>query len=99
MLDTANRVVNYTHQNCRSDFPRLGLTSKQRRRIKKKENRAERKRREALVDLQAVAAEASVSDAYDSMTVAGLRALAKDRGLKGYSSLKKADLVSLLREV
>ena len=35
---------------------------------------------------------------YESMTVVELRALAKDRGLTGYSSLNKADLIQLLKD-
>ena len=33
----------------------------------------------------------------DSMTLAELKALAKDKGIKGYSTMKKADLVSALK--
>ena len=35
---------------------------------------------------------------YESMTVVELRALAKERGLTGYSSLNKADLIQLLKD-
>ena len=35
---------------------------------------------------------------YESMTVVQLRELARERGLTGYSSLNKADLIQLLRD-
>ena len=35
---------------------------------------------------------------YESMTVTQLRELAKERGLTGYSSLNKADLIQLLQD-
>ena len=35
---------------------------------------------------------------YESMTVTQLRELAKERGLTGYSSLNKADLIKLLKD-
>lgn len=35
---------------------------------------------------------------YESMTVVQLRELAKERGLTGYSSLNKADLIQLLKD-
>lgn len=40
----------------------------------------------------------SNTDAEDlgSLTVSGLKTMAKERGLSGYSKLKKADLVKLL---
>lgn len=36
---------------------------------------------------------------YESMTVGDLKSIAKGRGLSGYSSLKKAELIRLLTEV
>ena len=41
---------------------------------------------------------ASVTTDYSSMKVSELKAEAKSRGLKGYSSMRKADLVKLLGE-
>ena len=35
---------------------------------------------------------------YDRMTVTRLRALAKEHGLKGYSRMRKAELITFLRE-
>ena len=34
---------------------------------------------------------------FESMTVVELKALAKERGLEGYSTLKKAELIDLLK--
>ena len=38
----------------------------------------------------------AVSDDFSSKTVAELKALAKDKGLKGYTSLKKVELIEVL---
>jgi len=35
---------------------------------------------------------------YDAMKVSDLRNLAKEKGLTGYSTLKKAELVALLKQ-
>ena len=35
---------------------------------------------------------------YDAMTVAELKATAKEKGLKGYTALKKADLIQFLKD-
>jgi hypothetical protein len=40
--------------------------------------------------------EAEVTTDYSSQTVSQLKTIAKERGLKGYSSLKKAELITLL---
>ena len=40
--------------------------------------------------------EAEVTTDYSGQTVSQLKTIAKERGLKGYSSLKKAELITLL---
>ena len=35
---------------------------------------------------------------YDSMTVVDLKAMSKEKGLKGYSTLKKTDLIQFLKD-
>ena len=42
--------------------------------------------------------EIQVTVDYGSQTVTELKAIAKERGLKGYSSLKKAQLIELLNK-
>ena len=42
--------------------------------------------------------ESQVTVDYGSQTVTQLKAIAKERGLKGYSSLKKAELITLLNK-
>ena len=42
--------------------------------------------------------EAEVATDYSSQTVSQLKTIAKERGLKGYSSLKKAELITLLNK-
>ena len=40
--------------------------------------------------------QAEVTTDYSGQTVSQLKTIAKERGLKGYSSLKKAELITLL---
>ena len=40
--------------------------------------------------------EVEVTTDYSGQTVSQLKTIAKERGLKGYSSLKKAELITLL---
>jgi hypothetical protein len=47
-------------------------------------------------ELSTIAAVTTPSVDYSTKTVVQLKTIAKDRGLKGYSSLKKAELIELL---
>ena len=53
---------------------------------------------EELEQAQAMSLSLEESIDYESMTVVQLRELAKERGLTGYSSLNKADLIQLLKD-
>lgn len=52
---------------------------------------------EAVVEEPVVEETAPVASDLESLTVSELKELAKERGLSGYSSLKKAELVDLLK--
>jgi small subunit ribosomal protein S2 len=53
---------------------------------------------ETKVETKTVEAESVVTDGkLEAMTVAELRALAKERGLTGFSTLKKAELIDALK--
>ena len=52
---------------------------------------------EAAEEKVAVKEEKEVVD-YSSMTLADLKAMAKDAGVKGYSAMKKAELIEALSE-
>ena len=62
---------------------------------KKEEKKAEAPKAESKVEAKAEVATAAAVD-YDSMTVAELREVAKEREITGYSSMKKAELIEAL---
>jgi len=59
---------------------------------KKEEPKAEK----AVPKVEKVVSKPAVSVDLDSMTVAELKALAKEKGISGYTSLKKAELIEVL---
>ena len=64
---------------------------------KTEETMTEKPVKEVVVEKAPVVEEVSTTEQLETMTVAELRSLAKERGITGFSTLKKAELIDVLK--
>ena len=77
----------------------VDYTTEEEKPVKKEENKAEKvevKKEEPKEEVKEVVEEVVESEDYSKKTLAELKAMAKEQGIKGYSTMKKDDLLNAL---
>ena len=96
-----NEIIDYVSEDDKSkETKKASNTNKVEKNNEKQEEKKEEKKETVKEEKQEEVTKEEVSNPvdYNAMTLADLKAMAKDAGIKGYSSMKKADLVAALEK-
>ena len=93
-----NEVIDYVNDDDKAKAEKKASKKEvvKEEKTEKVEIKKETKREEKVEEEKEVKKEASEDVDYSSMTLADLKAKAKDAGVKGYSTMKKAELIEVL---
>ena len=93
-----NEVIDYVNDDDKAKAEKKASKKEvvKEEKTEKVEIKKETKREEKVEEEKEVKKEASEAVDYSSMTLADLKAKAKDAGVKGYSTMKKAELIEVL---